>query len=64
MKTTIDVESRREADLIKTALNDPITRAFVQVMGALLPLSHRDQIRVLNFVSDKLAEAKEEKVRV
>lgn len=59
MKATIDVESRKEADLIKTALDDPQTRAFVQVVGALLPLSERARARVMQFVSDKLEEDRE-----
>jgi hypothetical protein len=59
MKTTIEVKDRKEADLIKTALDDPATRAFVQVVGALLPLSPRAQQRVMNFVSDKLNEERE-----
>ena len=56
MKTTIEVKDRKEADLIKTALGDPATRAFVQVVGALLPLSPRARQRVMNFVADRLEE--------
>lgn len=59
MKASIEVESRKEADLIKTALDDPTTRAFVQVVGALLPLSQRARARVLGFVKDELDEAAE-----
>lgn len=60
MKTTIEVKDRKEADLIKTALDDPATRAFVQVMDALLPLSQRARQRVMNFVTDKLNEEQED----
>lgn len=60
MKATINVESKKEADLIKTALDDPTTRAFVQVVGALLPLSPRARQRVMDFVTDKLAEETEQ----
>lgn len=57
MKTTIEVKDRKEAQLIKTALADPATRALVMVMGALLPLrSDRARARVLAYVSDKLNE--------
>lgn len=56
MKATIEVTSRQEADLIKTALDDPMTRAFVQVVGAILPLSPPVRKRVMTFVEDKLAE--------
>lgn len=56
MKATIEVKDRKEADLIKAALDDPTTRAFVQVVGALLPLSPRARQRVMAFVTDKLDE--------
>lgn len=56
MKTTIEVTDRREADAIKTALDDPTTRAFVVVVGTLLPLTDRERKRVMMFVSDKLDE--------
>lgn len=59
MKATIEVKDRKEADLIKTALDDPATRAFVQIVGALLPLSERARTRVLTFVNDRLAEDEE-----
>jgi hypothetical protein len=59
MKTTIEVKDRKEADLIKIALDDPTTRAFVQVVGALLPLTPRERARVMNFVSDKVDEDRE-----
>jgi hypothetical protein len=48
----IPVESREEADLIVTGLEDDSVRAFVKVMGALLPLEPRAQERVLRFVTD------------
>ena len=56
MKTTIDVENRGEADRVKTALNDPATRAFVNVIGALLPLQPKARQRVVRFVTEQLAE--------
>lgn len=56
MKATIDVKDRAEADRVRTALADPETRALVNVLGALLPLSERERKRALTFVADKLAE--------
>lgn len=61
MKATIEVKDRKEADLIKAALDDPKARAFVLIVGALLPLSQRARARILNFVTDQLAEEEEEK---
>jgi hypothetical protein len=53
MKATIQVNDKKEAELIRTGLEDAGTRAFVQVMGALMGLpSNRARVRVLKFVSD------------
>jgi hypothetical protein len=53
MKATIDVEDRKEGELIKAGLDDEPTRALVKIMGALAPLpSDRAKLRVLNFVRD------------
>lgn len=54
MKATIDVTNRAEADAIKTALADPVTRKFVIVMGNLLPMNDRDRRRVMSYVQDSL----------
>ncbi|OLE54195.1 MAG: hypothetical protein AUG51_09395 [Acidobacteria bacterium 13_1_20CM_3_53_8] len=59
MKTTIEVQSKKEGELIKRALDDPETRAFVQIVGALLPFTQRTRTRVLNFVKDQLEEEEE-----
>lgn len=59
MKTTIEVANRREGELIREGLEDPLTRAMVQVMGALRPLSDRARARVLAFVADQLEETRE-----
>lgn len=56
MKSTITVADRREADAIKTALDDPTTRAFVVIVGTLLPLTPKERQRVMTFVGDKLDE--------
>jgi hypothetical protein len=59
MKARIEVANRREAELIKRALDDEQTRALVKIIGALLPLSGRARLRVLNYVDDILQEKKE-----
>jgi hypothetical protein len=59
MKKTIEVASKREGEIIDAALNDPTTRAFVQVVGALLPFTPRQRARILNYVKDKLDEEAE-----
>jgi len=53
MKTTIDVENRSEGERIKNALEDPTTRALVNVMGALLPLDEAARRRVMTWTVDK-----------
>lgn len=62
MKGYIEVENRKEADLIKRGLADPEVRAFVKVVGALLPLSERARVRVLRFVADQVDEERNETV--
>lgn len=62
MKVAIDVADRKEGELIKIGLDDPVTRALVKVMGALQALpSKRSQERVMSFVADVLAEEAEGK---
>jgi len=62
MKASIEVESKKEAELIRAGLNDPSTRALVKVMGALSVLpSDRARTRVLNMVSDYFDEQDERK---
>lgn len=57
MKASIEVKDRKEAALIQQALADPETRAYVNVMGALLGLpNERARRRVLTYVSDLIAE--------
>lgn len=56
MKTTIEVGSKQEAELIKAGLADPLTRALVQVVGALAPLSQKAKKRALEYVADRLEE--------
>lgn len=52
----IPVKDRSEAEAIERALGDPSTRAFVVIVGTLLPLGDRARARVLTFVNDKLNE--------
>lgn len=57
MKTAIDVENKREGELIKQALADPETRAYVNIIGAFITLpTDRARQRTLTMVTDKLAE--------
>lgn len=59
MKATIEVENRKEAELIKAGLADPAVRAIAKVMGILAGLpSDRAKGRVLRHVFDKLDEEK------
>jgi len=53
MKSTIEVSDRKEAELIRTGLADPATRAVVKIMGALIKLpTDRARTRVLNYAKD------------
>lgn len=56
MKTTIETKNRNEADAIKRALEDPETRAFVVIVGTLLPFTDRARRRVLDFVADHVSD--------
>jgi hypothetical protein len=56
MKVEIEVKNKAEAERIKMALDDSETRAFVNVVGALLPFGKRAQKRILTFVADKVQE--------
>lgn len=57
MKTTVEVTSKREGELVRQALADPETRVIVNVLGALLTLPNlRQRLRVMTFVSDRLAQ--------
>lgn len=57
MKTTIEVEDRKEAELIKRGLRDPATRALVKITGAFARLP-TDEIRrrALTFAAKTLAD--------
>lgn len=57
MKVAIEVETREQAGMVKTAMADCTVRAFVLVSGALLSLpSDRARRRVLALIQDRLDE--------
>lgn len=65
MKVTTEVKDKGEADALRAAMDDPTTRAFVIVVGTLLPLGHNTRRRILQFVSDKLSDEEQgAKVRI
>lgn len=59
MKTTVEVSDRREAEALRTGLEDPAVRAFVIIIGVLKPLTPRARARVMQYVTDKLDEDQE-----
>ncbi len=50
----ISVKDKTEGEAIERALTDPMTRAFVVIVGTMLPLGDRERTRILTFVNDKL----------
>jgi hypothetical protein len=56
MKVSIEVKDRQEAAAVRAAMDDAEVRAFVLIVGTLLPLSEGGRRRVLQFVSDQVAE--------
>lgn len=56
MIARITVANRDEKLALEAGLGDQQVRAFVTVVGLLLPLSERARRRVLAFVSDQLDE--------
>jgi hypothetical protein len=60
MKANVEVEDRKEGELIKAGLEDEPTRALVKIMGALSQLDgNRSRLRVINFVRDFYLERDE-----
>lgn len=55
-RVTIPVNSRAEAAAVQVAMQDPTTRAFVAIVGALLPLAPPARARVLTFVTGHFEE--------
>ena len=65
MKVAITVKDRDQAKAVQTAMADPSTRAFVIMVGSLLPLGPRARKRVLEFVADRIDEENgEQRVRI
>jgi len=56
MKVSIDVKNRDEAASIRRALALPDVRAFVLIVGALVPCTPRGRARILKYVADKADE--------
>jgi hypothetical protein len=57
MKVTVTVKNQAERQAVLRAFEDPITRALVIAIGALLRLpTDRSRARVLQYVLDKLDE--------
>lgn len=60
MRSSIEVESKKEAELIRKGLEDPATRALVKIVGVLSYLpSDRSRRRVMAHVTDYLSEQNE-----
>ena len=55
-KIRIEVKDKTEGENIQRALDDPATRCFVNIVGALLPLGAANRKRVLSFVNDAMNE--------
>jgi hypothetical protein len=61
MKATIEVASRKEAELIRAALEDDVNRAAIVVIGALHRIkSPRAKRRILQFVREHFEERENE----
>ena len=56
MKAHIEVENRKEGELIRKGLAQPEVRAFVKIMGALDGQTDRAKRRIMQFVSDHFNE--------
>lgn len=52
MKSFITVRNRKEGEIIRAGLDDPMTRSLVKVMGALKPLDKEAQARTLRYLCD------------
>lgn len=63
MKVTVDVKDKQEKSAVIAAMSDPVTRAFVLIMGTLMQLPNdRARKRVLSFVADHEDERKNHSV--
>ncbi len=58
MKTLVEVENRKEAELIKRGLADPEVRALVKVIGALSPIRSKNMRKlVLDMAEEYFKDA-------
>ncbi len=56
MKIAIDCADRNDANAIKAAMADAEVRAFVLVVGTLMPFTGRARARILHFVADAVTD--------
>ncbi len=52
MKSFVVVKSRKEGEMIRAGLEDPMARAFVKIAGALGKLDKPAQARTLRYLCD------------
>jgi hypothetical protein len=57
MKVAIELKDRAEGDRVKAALEDTVTRAVVNIMGALQPLPPDERRQALAFVATRFETA-------
>ncbi len=58
-KIEFEVDSEQQAAAIERAMTDPEVRAFVIVVGALMPHTPRARSRMLAYVQDQIDEERE-----
>ncbi len=56
MKIAIECADRTEAHAIKSAMADDEVRAFVLIVGTLLPFTCRARARILHFIADTVTD--------
>ena len=54
MKVSVECADRKEAEAIRTAMADDEVRAFVLIVGTLLPFTGRARARMLHFIADEV----------
>lgn len=56
MKVAINVKDKSEAERVTDAMRDQTTRALMNVVGALMPLTARERHRVLAFIESSFSD--------
>ena len=57
MKATVEVKNRQEANAVKRAMTDPVTRAWSDGKSSSVPATMmKARRRVLSYVKDRLDE--------